>query len=100
MMTDYVFAAALALFFSTALLVYLVKKKLRLKLLSRTKVNEKEFLAVRIESDDFLFLKEDDGVTFIQSLDETDDFEEVSLHEQKQEVKEGSLKIPSHEKAS
>lgn len=94
---------ALAILFMTLVVAFVYKNKIRLQLLSREAVEDKEFLAIRIESDDFLFLKEEGDVRFIQSLKDVDEFREEKLYVQKEareEHPEDALKLPKREKAS
>lgn len=76
-------------------MVYLRRRKIHLELVAKKNVGEKDFLSVRVEQNDFLFLRTKDRVNFIESLDDVDDFVEVPLNKDKE-----TLSIPDHEKAS
>lgn len=51
------------------------QKKIKVNVIAREAVEKKEFFALRIESDDFLFVRDElEDVSFIQSLDDVEDF--------------------------
>jgi hypothetical protein len=79
----------------------LVRKSTQLKLIDKKDVGGRTFYAIRLEGEDFLFLKDEISVKFVGSLDEEEDFKVLNLYEMKSE-KESSetLEIPKHEKAS
>lgn len=101
-MTVYLVVAALGFLSLSLLLASYLSGKINVSIIAREKVEEKEYFALRIESDDFLFLKEEGDVIFIQSLGDLDQFESLTLFkEQKVEGnKNDRLVISKNEKAS
>jgi hypothetical protein len=73
-----VLGTASLLLFSVGLAV-MEQKKLKVAVVSRESIHKKEFFALRIESEDFLFVKDQDDVSFIQALDDVNDFEMMDL---------------------
>jgi|GEM_PF-3625694 len=77
------------------------RKKSKLSLVSEVVMSDKSFYAVRLEGEDFLFLKDETSVKFIDSLDEVEDFAVLNLYDMKNpKVCDETLEIPDHEKAS
>lgn len=98
----YVLTGSAACLFSIALIfVYLVRKQTQLQLISKAEVGGKNFYAVRLEGEDFLFLKDEVNVNFVGSLDFEEDFKILNLYEMKSsDESTEKLSIPKHEKAS
>lgn len=69
---------AVMLLLSVAIAVF-KQREIKVDVISREPVANKEFFALRIESDDFLFLREEENVTFIQSLDDVSEFKIMDL---------------------
>lgn len=89
---------AVILLLSVGLAVF-KQRQIKLDVISREPVEDKEFFALRIERDDFLFLKEEEAVTFIQPLDDISDFKMVDLTKEPKEEEAGEkLVMPSGEK--
>jgi len=81
--------------------IFVLRKKTQLQLIDESNVGDRTFYAVRLEGEDFLFLKEESNVNFIGSLDFEEDFKVLNLYEMKKDdEKSEALKIPKHEKAS
>ncbi len=93
----YVVAATVLMLLVSVGIAVFKQREIKVDVISRESVEEKEFFALRIESDDFLFLKEEENVTYIQSLDDVDDFKMVDLKKGR-EPGEDKLRMPSREK--
>ncbi len=93
--------AALCVLSLVLIATVILRKKSKLSLVSEVKVNDKSFYAVRLEGEDFLFLKDETSVKFIDSLDEVEDFAVLNLYDmQNPKISDETLEIPDHEKAS
>jgi len=81
--------------------IFVLRKTTQLQLMEKSEVGGRTFYAIRLEGEDFLFLKDDEAVKFVGALDEEEDFKVLNLYEMK-ESKESleKLSIPKHEKAS
>ena len=81
--------------------ILVLRKSTQLQLMEKSEVGGKTFYAIRLEGEDFLFLKDEEAVKFVGTLDEEEDFKVLNLYEMK-ESKESleKLSIPKHEKAS
>lgn len=81
--------------------IFILRKKTQLQLVDQKEVGGRTFYAVRLEGEDFLFLKDEHSVKFVGRLDEEEDFKVLNLYEMKSDQNSSeSLKIPKHEKAS
>ncbi len=94
-----VLGVAIMLLLSVALAV-VKQREIKIDVVSREQAAEKEFFALRIESDDFLFLKEKENVTFIQSLDDANDYKIVDLSKEKKEDSERLFMLKNEKKIS
>lgn len=92
-----VLVTACLLLFAVGLAV-MEQKKLKVTVVSREAVHKKEFFALRIESDDFLFVKDDEDISFIQSLEDVNEFEMMDL--EKHEAPLTELKAVKEEAAA
>lgn len=100
-MTVYLVIASLGFLSIGLLLASYLSGKIKVSIVAREKVDKKEYFALRIESDDFLFLKEEGEVIFLQSLGDVDQFESLSLIKEESSHKSGDkLIISKNEKAS
>ncbi len=98
----YVVAGTVFVLLFSVLIAVMKQREIKVTVISREKVSDKEFFALRIETDDFLFLKDEGDVTFIQSLDDVSDFKTVDLagsqNEKKEKFDEERLVMPDDEK--
>ncbi len=80
-------------------LAFFKQKEIKINVVSREQAEDKEFFALRIESDEFLFLKDKKDVKFIQSLglDDVDDYKMMILSKERKEDKD-RLFMPENEK--
>ena len=83
------------------MLIFILRKTTQLQLMSKIKVDERTFYAVRLEGEDFLFLKDKNSVKFVNTLeDEGEEFKVLNLYEIENRKEFETLEIPKHEKAS
>lgn len=88
-----VLSTAVLLLVSVALAVH-QQKKIKVSVVAREEVNNKDFFALRVESEDFLFVKDQmRDVSFIQSLDDVDDFSIKNLAEEVEERRSENRKM-------
>lgn len=91
----------IVLFTAALLLVSLAvavhqQKKIKVSVIAREEVNQKDFFALRVESEDFLFVRDEvKDVSFIQSLDDVDDFSIKNLAEKAEKKFSAKPKIVS-----
>ncbi|MGH1467628.1 MAG: hypothetical protein ACRBBP_01950 [Bdellovibrionales bacterium] len=94
----YIVAGTVVVLLLSVALAVVKQREIKVDVISREPVEDKEFFALRIESDDFLFIRDEEAVTFIQSLDDVSDYKIVNLSEEDEMFAKDKLVMPMDEK--
>jgi len=90
-----VLSTAVLLLVSVAVAVF-QQKKIKVAVIASEEVNSKNFFALRVESEDFLFVKNEmQDVSFVQCLDDADDFSIRNLAEKVEAQKQQKVETTS-----